>query len=152
MKKILSTIIVITMLISMVGCATKPSTNTKPAETQGQLKQENKFDFDKFQKALEEDGFKVEKGLPIENLVGAVNGYFYKINDVAIEVYKFDLNSKNPLTVENIKMAKESSKIKLDLQQGPLEVPAEINNNLIISAIDMHPDKDKIVKVLKDLK
>ncbi len=158
MKKILSGIIVAAMIISMVGCtnkvdANKTNTNTtKTNETSAQQEQGKKFDYDTFVNALQKENFKVEKGSPVAGLIGEIDGYQYKINGTAIGVYRVDLNSKNPVTVENIKSAKESGKVKLDLQQGSTEVPGKINNNLLIMDFDKHPDKEKILKVFMDLK
>jgi hypothetical protein len=154
MKKILSTIIVAIMLISMVGCTSKTSADTKKADTKttDTSAEVKNFTFDTFVDALKKEGFKVEKVSGMTGCIGEKDGFAYKINGTEIGVYTMDLKSKQPVAVNNIKMAKESEKMKLDLQQGPMEVPAIINNNLVIMDYDKHPDKDKIIKIFKDLK
>lgn len=162
MKKVLSGIIVAAMIISMVGCTKKADTKTSEgdsstlnqassSETSDQ--QEGKeFDFDTFEEAFTKEGFEVKKGDSVANLVGAIDCYSYSVNGTEITVGKFDLNSKNPLTVDNIKKAKDSDMVKLDLQQGGMDVPAKINNNLLIMDYDTHPDKDKIIEVFMGIK
>lgn len=155
MKKILTTIVLAMMIISMIGCTSKTSTDTKKAADTAKTASSSevkKFDYDTFVNALKKEGFKVEKGDNMAGCIGEIDGSEYKINGTAIGVYRMDLNSKNPVTVNNIKMAKESEKMKLDLQSGPMEVSAIIKNNLVIMDYDKHPDKDKIVKIFKDLK
>lgn len=160
MKKILSTIIVSIMLISMVGCTSNTSADTKKADTKttdtaaktGDSSEAKSFTFDTFVDALKKEGFKVEKGDAVSGCIGEKDGYTYKINGTDIGVYTMDLKTKQPVPVNNIKMAKEKEKMKLDLQSGPMEVDAIINNNLVIMDYGKHPDKDKIVKIFKDLK
>jgi hypothetical protein len=160
MKKILSGIIISILIISMVGCTNKTSTDAKKTDATkatdttktGDSSEAKNFTFDAFVDALKKEGFKVEKGDGMAGCIGEKDGYAYKINGTDVAVYTMDLKSKQPVTVNNIKMAKESEKMKLDLQSGPMEVDAIINNNLVIMDYDKHPDKDKIVKVFKDLK
>ncbi len=155
MKKILSGIIVSILIISMVGCTNKTSTDTtKTTDTAktDNSSDANKITFDTFIDALKKEGLNVEKGNAMAGCIGEIDGFVYKINGTDIGVYTMDLKSKNPVAVNNIKMAKESEKMKLDLQSGPMEVPAVINNNLVIMDYDKHPDKDKIIKIFKDLK
>lgn len=160
MKKILSTIIVSLLIISMVGCTNKTSTDAKKTDATkatdttktGDSSEAKNFTFDTFVDALKKEGFKVEKGAAMSGCIGEKDGFEYKINGTGIGVYTMDLKSKQPVTVNNIKMAKESEKMKLDLQSGPMEVDAIINNNLVIMDYGKHPDKDKIVKVFMDLK
>ena len=165
MKKILSGIIISVLIISMVGCTNKTSTDTKKTDATkatdttktdttktGDSSQAKNFTFDTFTDALTKEGFKVEKGAKMAGLIGEKDGLECKINGTGIGLYMMDLNSKNPKTVNNIKMAKEKEKMNLDLQQGPMEVDAIINNNLVIMDYSKHPDKDKIIKIFKDLK
>lgn len=154
MKKILSTIMVAIMIISMVGCTSNTSTDTKKTDTTktADSSQVKKFDYNTFVDALKKEGFKVEKGNAVSGCIGEIDGFEYKINGTSIGVYRMDLNSKKPVTVNNIKLAKEKEKMKLDLQQGPVEVDAIINNNLVIMDYGKHPDKDKIIKIFKNLK
>lgn len=159
MKKILSTIIVAIMLISMVGCTSNTSADTKKADTKttdtaktGDSAEVKDFTFDTFVNALTKAGFKVEKGAKVAGCIGEKEGYAYKINGKEISVYTMDLKSKNPVTVNNIKMAKEKEKMNLNLQQGPMEVDAIINNNLVICEYAAHPDKAKIIEIFKGLK
>ncbi|GLC29446.1 hypothetical protein [Clostridium omnivorum] len=154
MKKILSTIIVAIMLISMVGCTSNTSADTKTTDTAktGTSAEVKNFTFDTFVDALKKEGLKVEKGDAMAGCIGEKEGYEYKINGTGIGVYIMDLKSKQPVAVNNIKMAKESEKMKLDLQSSPMEVDAIINNNLVIMDYGKHPDKDKIIKIFKDLK
>ena len=155
MKKILTTIVLAMMIISMLGCTSKTSTDTKKAADTAKTASSSevkKFDYDTFVNALKKEGFKVEKGNAVAGCIGEIDGYQYKINGTAIGVYTIDINSKNPVTVNNIKMAKKSEKMNLDLQSGPMAVSAMINNNLVIMDYDKHPNKDKIIKIFKDLK
>jgi hypothetical protein len=151
MKKILSGIFIV-MIIFTVGCTKKVDTIPNTTNETSDQQQAEKIDFSTFEDALKKEGFKVEKGAAMSGCIGEIEGYEYVIDGTGIGVYTMDLKSKNPVTVNNIKMAKKSDTMNLDLQQGPMEVPAIINNNLVIMDYDKHPDKDKIIKVLKDLK
>lgn len=165
MKKVLSLIITAVLLISISGCSGKgtdtpvktdptPTVTQTPQNTTTPVPQTKEFTIDNLITALKDGGFQVAKVGLLADMVGAKEGYLYSVNGINIEINIYDLNSKNPLTVENLKSAQESGKIKMNLQPGagdPYEVAAR-NGNLIIAAFDKHPEKDKILSVFNGLK
>lgn len=156
----------------MIGCANKASANnTAPNETvtneaaaekaaAEKATEESKDgvilggerSIDGFVKALKENGFRLSKVGKMSDMIGSVDGYKYNVNGIGIEIYKFDLNSKLPIAVKNIKSIQESDKMILPLQAGDTEVPAKMNNGLVIVGYDMHKDKDKILEIFMSLK
>ena len=83
----------------------------KVKETKQEAKElvEESVSIDEFKKKLEEAGLKID--LETENtecnLIGASEGSSYMISDSLIQVYKFDFNKSDELTVSNLKKAKE---------------------------------------------
>lgn len=84
------------------------------------------------------------------NLIGAVEGYGYQINDKAIEIYKFDNNSKDELTTQNIKAAKEDGKVKMPSFNN-IELDAIYNKGLVLVSYKGHPLESRIVEIFKGL-
>lgn len=124
----------------------------KPAEAKSEVVLGGELSIDGFVKALKENGFRLSKVAKMSDMVGSVDGYKYNVNGIGIEIYKFDLNSKLPIAVRNIKNIQESGKMILPLQTGDMEIPAEINNGLVIAGVEKHKDKDKILEIFMSLK
>jgi len=105
-----------------------------------------------FKKKLDESDLKIE--LEAENtecdLIGASEGMSYTIDDSLIQVYKFDLNKSDELTVSNLKLAQESGKVIMPSFNN-YEFQVVYNKGLILVNSENHPDKDKIVEIFKSL-
>lgn len=84
------------------------------------------------------------------NLIGASEGSSYMISDSLIQVYKFDFNKSDELTVSNLKKAKESGKVLMPSFNN-YELKVVYNKGLILVNVEDHPDKDKILEVFNNL-
>lgn len=84
------------------------------------------------------------------SLIGAAEGVSYKIDDEVIQVYKFDLDKSDELTVANIKKAKEESKIVMPAFNN-YELKVKYNKGLVLMNYEDHPQEEKIVEVFESL-
>ena len=83
-------------------------------------------------------------------LIGAEEGYGYIIDDVSIEIYRFDENSSDDLTKSNIKSAKNEEKITMPTFNN-MEMKVKYNNGLCLVNYENHPNKDKILEIFNNL-
>ena len=124
----------------------------KQAEIRNKVIPGGELSIEGFVKALETNGFRVsEVGKILSGMLGAEEGYKYTVNSRDIEIYRFDLNSKDPLTVENIKSAKESGTVRIPLKEGEHIMPVIMKGNIAVYGIDKHKDKEKILKIFDSL-
>lgn len=82
--------------------------------------------------------------------IGAVEGKTYVISGYAIQVYRYDLNSTDELSVSNVKKAKEEGKISLP-EFDNHEFTVIYNKGLVLINYTDHPEKDKIVEAFQNL-
>lgn len=126
----------------------------KVKETKQEAKElvEESVSIDEFKKKLEEAGLKID--LETENtecnLIGASEGSSYMISDSLIQVYKFDFNKSDELTVSNLKKAKDSGKVLMPSFNN-YELKVVYNKGLILVNVEDHPDKDKILEIFNNL-
>lgn len=83
-------------------------------------------------------------------LIGAAEGVSYKIDDKVIQVYKFDLDKSDELTVENIKKAQEEQKVVMPSFNNS-EFKVKYNKGLILINSEDHPQSEKIVEIFESL-
>ncbi|MCQ1530464.1 hypothetical protein [Lutispora saccharofermentans] len=131
--------------------AEKAAAEKTATESNDGLKLGGERSIDGFVKALKANGFRLSKVGKMSDMMGSVDGYKYNVNGIGIEIYKFDLNSKLPISVKNIKSIQESGKMILPLQTGDTEIQAKINNDLVIAGYENHKDKDKILEIFNSL-
>jgi hypothetical protein len=96
--------------------------------------------FAKFEDAITTKGYKFEKVLMAAELVGAEEGYKYKLDAGKVEIYIFDTNS------EAFKKAAETNKLNLE---GFGEFPALIKENFAVITDGVSDDIQGIVDNLK---
>lgn len=105
-----------------------------------------------FKKKLDESDLKVD--LEAENtecdLIGASEGMSYTINDSLIQVYKFDFNNSNELTVSNLKLAQDEGKVVMPSFNN-YEFKVVYNKGLILVNSEDHSDREKIVELFMSL-
>gem|GEM_PF-2430930 len=125
----------------------------KLAEIRSKVITGGELSIDGFAEALKANGFRVSMEGPLVcDMLGAAAGIKYKVNSTTLDVYEFDLNSKNPLTVENIKSAKESGTVRMQLQQGDFTAPVVINGNIAVNGIENLKNKEKALEIFNGLK
>lgn len=105
-----------------------------------------------FKKKLDESELEID--LEAENtecdLIGASEGMSYTIDDALIQVYKFDFNNSNELTVSNLKLAQDEGKVIMPSFNN-YEFKVVYNKGLILVNSEDHPDKDRIVELFMSL-
>lgn len=107
---------------------------------------------DEFKKKLEEAEIKIEDETENKecNLIGASEGVSYKISDKEIQVYRFDFDKPDELTVSNLKKAQEEGKILMPSFNN-VEIKVLYNKGLILVNYEDHPEKDKIIEIFNNL-
>lgn len=89
-------------------------------------------------------GAKSEK---LAAMIGAKDGFAIEMNGEKIELYEYDLGSKEELTVTSLKTAKDGY-----IDMSGIKINVILNNDLLLAGYDEHPDKDKITQLFKDYK
>lgn len=84
------------------------------------------------------------------NLIGAAEGVSYKIDNEVIQIYKFDLDKSDELTVTNIKKAQEEQKVIMP-SFNDYEFKVKYNKGLILINSEDHPQGEKIVEIFESL-
>lgn len=89
-----------------------------------------------------------KKSMKAAEMIGAKDGFGIEINGKEIEVYEFNLESKDENTVSNLKSAKENGEMQV------LDIPfsVKMNGSLMISNYQDHPVKDKILDAFMNFK
>lgn len=105
-----------------------------------------------FRSRLEGQGLQIESEAESTDAsaIGAVEGVTYVISGYAIQVYRYDLNSTDELSVSNVKKAQEEGKISLP-EFDNHEFTVIYNKGLILINHTDHPEKDKIVEAFESL-
>lgn len=107
---------------------------------------------DDFRKRLEEKEIEIES--ETENtecdLIGATEGVTYKIDGKIIQVYKFDLDKSDELTVSNLKKAQEEG-IVIMPSFNNYEFKVIYNKGLVLINSEEHPREEEIVNIFKSL-
>ncbi|BDR80712.1 hypothetical protein N072000002_09680 [Clostridium tetani] len=97
-------------------------------------------------KAYEEVGFKVSENEPVAfQMVGASNGYKFKVDDELIEIYEYDMKNLNEDGKKYVEQAKKGQISILGFN-----VPVKLKNNLMLIRYDEHSKKDKILEVFNN--
>lgn len=159
MKKMLSFLLVGALSLSvLVGCSgkkeDKKDNDSKPAatDTKKEEKKEEVKDtgnrLDKSKEELKKKGFKVGENEDIAfSMVGATNGYKFKVNDQLLELYIYE---EGKLTDEGKEMFKQAKKGSISF--SGINIKVDYINDFVVARLDEHKDKDKIIEVLKSIK
>ncbi len=105
-----------------------------------------------FKSKLEENNLNIEKEETSDNpsIIGAEEGVKYTISGSSIQVYRYNLHSKDELAVSNVKKAEEEGKIILP-NFDDTEIKVIYNKGLILTNYEDHPDSEKIIEIFKSL-
>ena len=77
---------------------------------------ENKVGFAKFEEELDNKGIAYEKTIMSADMIGAVEGYAYKIEETKVELYRFDTESAAYKNAESTsKVVLESFNLEIDI-------------------------------------
>ena len=120
------------------------------------IKEENQIEkeisIEDFKNKLEDAGIVIEAESKNEanEKIGAMDGVTYLIDGKPIQVYVFDENSTDELTVSNLKKAKEEGKVVMPSFDN-YEFKVLYNNGLIIVNLDDNSQKEKIEEIFNSL-
>lgn len=105
-----------------------------------------------FKEKLEENDLVIdEENVDGESgLIGAAEGVSYKIDDELIQVYRFDLEKTDELTVENLKKAQEEGKVVMPSFNN-FEFKVKYNKGLVLINSEEHPQSEKIIEIFESL-
>lgn len=155
MKKYSKSIVIILVVVIIISAGMGIFLYNKEQIKNEEKVQEQKTEIDtieEFKNKLKDTGVMVD--LETENtecdLIGASKGVSYMISDSLIQIYKFDENSTNELTVSNLKLAKEEGKVIMP-SVNDTEINVIYNKGLILVNVEDNPEKDKIIEAFKSL-
>ncbi|MCI8291329.1 MAG: hypothetical protein HFJ25_03645 [Clostridia bacterium] len=83
-------------------------------------------------------------------LIGASEGVSYMIDGKMIQIYKFDLEKSDELTVTNLKKAQEEEKVVMPSFNN-YEFKVKYNKGLVLVNSEEHPQEEKIVEIFQSL-
>lgn len=152
MKKSLFVIIAIIIIALLCGIGYYISKQqSEEVSMKGTENSNKEITIEDFKNALEKKGLKVTNITnKVGSLIGAIEGYGYNINNETIEIYKFDLNSNDNLTMDNIKSAKEKEIITMP-DFNNMTFKCKYNKGLVLINYEKHSSKDKIIEVFNEL-
>ena len=153
-SRIITIIFIAIIILASIASIYFYNKEHKVNETKEEVKEllNEKVTIEDFKKKLEESGITIS--METENKeskeIGASRGYTYMISEKVIQVYEYDLNNTDELTVTNIKMAQEKGKVVMPLMNN-LEINVKYNKGLVLINYEEHPDSEKILEAFNSL-
>lgn len=153
-SRIITIILIAIIILASIASIYFYNKEHKVNETKEEVKEllNEKVTIEDFKKKLEESGITIS--METENKeskeIGASRGYTYMISEKVIQVYEYDLNNTDELTVTNIKMAQEKGKVVMPLMNN-LEINVKYNKGLVLINYEEHPDSEKILEAFNSL-
>lgn len=153
-KNIVVVLLVLLICVAAIAGIFLYNKEHKVIESKNEIKElvKENATIEDFKKKLDESELKID--LEAENtecdLIGASEGMSYTIDDALIQVYKFDFNNSNELTVSNLKLAQDQGKVVMPSFNN-YEFKVVYNKGLILVNSEDHPDKDRIVELFMSL-
>jgi len=153
-SRIVTIILIAIIILASIASIYFYNKEHKVNETKEEVKEllNEKVTIEDFKKKLEESGITIS--METENKeskeIGASRGYTYMISEKVIQVYEYDLNNTDELTVKNIKMAQEKGKVVMPLMNN-LEINVKYNKGLVLINYEEHPDSEKILEAFNSL-
>lgn len=107
---------------------------------------------DTFKERLQDNGIEIKSETENKecNLIGASEGVSYMIDDQLIQVYRFDFEKSDELTVSNLKKAQEEQKVLMPTFNN-YEFKVKYNKGLVLINYEEHPQEEKIVEIFESL-
>ena len=153
-SRIVTIILIAIIILASIASIYFYNKEHKVNESKEEVKEllNEKVTIEDFKKKLEESGITIS--METENKeskeIGASRGYTYMISEKVIQVYEYDLNNTDELTVTNIKMAQEKGKVVMPLMNN-LEINVKYNKGLVLINYEEHPDSEKILEAFNSL-
>ncbi len=164
MKKIVIGLLIALMVVTLVACGkTKETVSTDSSKSSKQAvststptptkastvnKTVSRNRLGELVEFFKTNGFTVgEKTEKMAAIIGARAGFGIQLNGKNVEVYEYDPDSKDELSVNNLETAKDGY-----IDMSGFTLKCVLNGNLILAGYDEHPDKDKIVETFGNFK
>lgn len=147
--KNIKVIIAVIVIVALIALGIYFGTKGKESEEVNSSSQE--ISIENFKNALQNKGLTVTEVTPkVGTMIGADEGYGYKINGTSIEIYKFNEESNNELTKSNIDKAKNQGIIVMP-DFNNMEIKGKYNKGLLLVNYEGHPNEDEIVSAFNSL-
>ncbi len=164
MKKIVIGLFAALMVVTLVACGqTKETVSTDTSQSSKQSvststpistksstvsKTVSKNRLGDMVEFFKSNGFTIgEKTEKMAAIIGAKAGFGIQLNGKNVEIYEYDAESKDELTVNILETARDGY-----IDMSGFTLKCVLNGNLILAGYDEHPDKDKIVETFKNFK
>lgn len=107
---------------------------------------------DLFTEKLKENNIEIESETSNKEcgLIGASDGISYMIKGKLIQVYRFDFEKSDDLTVSNLKMAQEEQRVLMP-SFNDYEFRVKYNKGLILINYEDHPLENEIIEIFESL-
>lgn len=147
--KNIKVIIAVIVIVALIAIGIYFGTKGKESEEVNTSSQE--VSIENFKNVLQNKGLTVTEVTPkVGAMIGADEGYGYKINGTSIEIYKFNEESNNELTKSNIDKAKNQGIIVMP-DFNNMEIKGKYNKGLLLVNYEGHPNEDEIVSAFNSL-
>lgn len=83
-------------------------------------------------------------------MIGASEGYTYLVSTQEIQVYRFDFNKSDEITIKNLKLAQEEGKVVIPAFNN-VEIKVVYNKGLILIENEDHEDWDLILEAFNKI-
>ena len=149
LKKIISLLGIILLMVGFVGCGSTKETSTPlKEEKKAIVKEIKKAPLDVLKDEFKKQGFEVGENETVAfEMLGATNGNKYKLNGELIEVYIYE---EGKLTTEGKKQFEQVKSGSISMSGINLKV--DYINGFALTRLDDHKDKNKIIEVVKNIK
>ena len=145
-KKIIAIFCSALLLIGLVGCSSNNETS-KSQNNNVESSQSSKNKLDEFKEKLKAEGFEVgENEVVAYDMIGANNGYKFKVDGELVEIYEYD---KNNLSEDGKVKVQEAENGSIDF--GGMNLPVKYNNYLVLVRMDEHRKANEIIEVFNSL-
>lgn len=146
MKKIVSILVLLTLLLgATIGCTKKEEAKQNVPEKK---QEEVKPNLDRLKEEFKKEGLEVGDNENVAfDMLGANNGYKFKLNGELIEIYEYNLNALSENGNKFVEQAKNGS-----VTMSGFNIPVKYNDGIMITRYDEHKDKDKILEIFNKFK
>lgn len=151
---IIVVVLVLIIIIAAISSIFLYNKEHRVNETKQEAKQlvKETVSIDTFKQKLKENDLNIEAETENKecNLIGASEGVSYMIGGEVVQVYRFDLDKSDELTVANLKKAKEEQKVVMPTFNN-YEFKVKYNKGLVLINFEEHPQEQEIVQIFENL-
>ena len=145
-KKVIAILLSVLLVFTLVGCGSDKKEETDKNDTHV-TEQTNKNKLDKFKEELKAKGHDVGENETLAyDMLGATNGYKFKVDGELIEIYEYD---EKKLSEDGKKKLEEAKKGSINM--SGINVPVKYNNYLVLARSEKHSKASEIVDIFNNL-